>query len=214
MSIFSSIGKVLGGSAFGNVASIAAPIIGGLIGSSGVKETNEANALLSQENRDWQERMSNTAHQREMADLKAAGLNPILTGKYGGAATPPGNVAQMNNPMEPVSQGLHSASSTYLQSRMNQEQIATQRSLQATNSASAMASRAAAIKTLIDAQKAQAETPRIKEQTKTQRYQNVDEKIRSEWRENNPMYKNFWMPMGEMLKAINPFNTSKWKGGD
>lgn len=50
----------------------------------------------------FQERMSNTAHQREMADLRKAGLNPLLTGKYGGSSTPPGTAFTPQNPAEKV----------------------------------------------------------------------------------------------------------------
>ena len=52
---------------------------------------NAAQAAL---NRDWQEYMSNTAHQREIKDLKAAGLNPVLSAMGGnGAAVTSGATA-------------------------------------------------------------------------------------------------------------------------
>ncbi|AXL14695.1 DNA pilot protein [Microviridae sp.] len=72
------------------VIAAAASIGGGILSRNAQADANSANREISATQMAFQERMSNTQYQRGMADMRAAGLNPILAYKQGGASSPGG----------------------------------------------------------------------------------------------------------------------------
>lgn len=107
MSLLSALGVI--GAPFTGGASLALTGLDMAASAYAAHRANESREAMSQAQMDFQREMSNTAHQREVADLRAAGLNPILSGTGGyGATTPAGSMPVV----EPIYSGS-SASGAY-----------------------------------------------------------------------------------------------------
>lgn len=105
MGFWSTVGAIGGSILLPGVGTAVGAGIGGAIDSersasqeiSSARQTNEWQVALAREQMAWEERMSNTAHQREVEDLRKAGLNPILSANKG-ASTPQAVLPVVSNP--------------------------------------------------------------------------------------------------------------------
>jgi len=84
-------------------------VIPAVIGAATSLLANRQNVREAEKSREFQKQMSDTAHQREVADLRRAGLNPVLSAHGSGASTPGGAQARVEDIGEGASRGVASA---------------------------------------------------------------------------------------------------------
>jgi hypothetical protein len=112
---------------------LTASLIGAGLSYLGGRERNEAQRDAAREQMRFQERLSNTGYQRVMADMAAAGLNPILAGKLGPASTPAGAMPLISDAITPAIQSGLSMAQTAASTGLQRQQAATQASVRTVN---------------------------------------------------------------------------------
>lgn len=180
---------------FGDILGSAVSAIGSF---AGMKSANRANRHLAGQQMDFQRDMSSTAYQRSMADMKKAGLNPILAYQQGGASTPAGATANMQDAITP---SLNSAN-TYSRTRAEIDNLRAQNAqinsqtilngaLQKAATADALLKANSAKKVAVDANLAQHLLPRA----------------RTESAMDESEFGKFGRKVERIIKTINPFSS-------
>lgn len=106
------------------MASSAMGVASSAINYQGVRSQNEANRAMAREQMRFQERMSSSAYQRAVEDMRKAGLNPALAYSQGGASAPMGASAQMQSKTQAATSSALDSIRTSLEYRNTRAQIA------------------------------------------------------------------------------------------
>lgn len=162
---------------------LGAAVIGGgamvgssMIGSSAASDATSANMGEAERNRQFQERMSSTAYQRQMADMQKAGLNPMLAMGGGGASSPSGSTgsAVMDPSGQMIGEGISRVASSALEARRLKKELDQTDSMIKLQDAQAEKAKSEEKLTKVSAKNMALQTPAVAAESQTR-------KVTAEW---------------------------------
>jgi hypothetical protein len=103
-------------------------LIAGGFSFAGGERANSANAAIARANNAWATEMSNTAYQRQTADMKAAGLNPMLAFGANGASTPSPSQYSASDTVSPAVSSVQAARRLSADLELTENMAKTERS--------------------------------------------------------------------------------------
>jgi len=159
-------------------------------------------------NRGFQADMSSTAYQRAMADMRKAGLNPILAGKLGPASTPAGAMANIPD----IGQSFSSGYSAHIQSQKLPYEISEIQAKTEKLGAELGLTEAQTANVWELAEKVIQETRKLKEEVTKVQLENITRKVIHEFQGKYPsvaILKHYGLEIGDLMDIVKTIIPSK-----